>query len=59
MLFNVRAVGLKEEREETINKYISKHKFEVLLTSYEGVNICLSTLKKIKWECLIIEYSHF
>jgi len=49
---------VKEEREEIIKKYISKHKFEVLLTSYEGVNICLPTLKKIKWECLIIDEAH-
>jgi len=49
---------VKEEREDTIKKFISKHKFEVLLTSYEGVNICLSTLKKIKWECLIIDEAH-
>lgn len=48
---------IKEEREETLKK-LSKHKFEVLITSYEGVNICISTLKKIKWECLIIDEAH-
>jgi SWI/SNF-related matrix-associated actin-dependent regulator of chromatin subfamily A member 5 len=48
---------VKEEREETLKK-IAKHKFEVLITSYEGVNICISKLKKIKWECMIIDEAH-
>ena len=48
---------VKEEREETLKK-ISKHKFEVVITSYEGVNICINKLKKIKWELLIIDEAH-
>ena len=35
-----------------------KHKFEVVITSYEGVNICITKLKKIKWELLIIDEAH-
>ena len=48
---------VKEEREETL-KLICKHKFEVVITSYEGVNICINKLKKIKWELLIIDEAH-
>lgn len=48
---------VKEEREETLKK-ILKHKFDVVITSYEGVNICITKLKKIKWECLIIDEAH-
>jgi SWI/SNF-related matrix-associated actin-dependent regulator of chromatin subfamily A member 5 len=48
---------VKEEREETLKK-IMKHKFEVVVTSYEGINICISKLRKIKWECLIIDEAH-
>ncbi len=48
---------IKEEREEALKKIV-KHKFEVLITSYEGVNICINKLKKIKWECLIIDEAH-
>jgi SWI/SNF-related matrix-associated actin-dependent regulator of chromatin subfamily A member 5 len=48
---------VKEEREETLKK-IAKHKFEVVVTSYEGINICIQKLKKIKWECLIIDEAH-
>ena len=48
---------IKEEREETL-KEISKNKFDVIITSYEGVNICINNLKKIKFECLIIDEAH-
>ena len=48
---------VKEEREETL-KLISRQKFEVVITSYEGVNICINKLKKIKWELLIIDEAH-
>lgn len=48
---------VKEEREEALKK-ISKHKFDVVVTSYEGVNICISKLKKIKWEAIIIDEAH-
>ena len=48
---------VKEEREETL-KLISSKKFEVVITSYEGVNICINKLKKIKWELLIIDEAH-
>ena len=48
---------VKEEREETL-KLINEKKFEVVITSYEGVNICINKLKKIKWELLIIDEAH-
>ncbi|MCQ2819193.1 MAG: SNF2-related protein, partial [archaeon] len=45
---------VKEERDQTLN-LIMRHKFDAVITSYEGVNICISKLKKIKWEVLIID----
>ncbi|WVY90000.1 hypothetical protein V8G54_035514 [Vigna mungo] len=33
-------------------------KFDVLLTSYEMINCDLSSLKPIKWECLIVDEGH-
>ena len=48
---------VKEEREETL-ELINQHKFEVVITSYEGVNICINKLRKIKWEVLIIDEAH-
>lgn len=38
---------VKEEREEALKK-LQRHKFDVLITSYEGVNICIQKLKNIK-----------
>jgi len=48
---------VKEEREETL-KLIAEHKFEVVITSYEGINICINKLRKVKWEVLIIDEAH-
>jgi SWI/SNF-related matrix-associated actin-dependent regulator of chromatin subfamily A member 5 len=48
---------VKEEREETL-KIIAEHKFEAVITSYEGINICINKLRKIKWEVLIIDEAH-
>ena len=48
---------VKEEREETL-KLIAQHKFEAVITSYEGINICINKLKKIKWEVLIMDEAH-
>lgn len=39
----------------------SKHdriKFDVLLTSYEMINLDTSSLKPIKWECMIVDEGH-
>ncbi|KAL6502117.1 hypothetical protein OROGR_027250 [Orobanche gracilis] len=39
----------------------SKHdriKFDVLLTSYEMINMDSSSLKPIKWECMIVDEGH-
>ncbi|KAK6162119.1 hypothetical protein DH2020_001960 [Rehmannia glutinosa] len=33
-------------------------KFDVLLTSYEMINMDSSSLKSIKWECLIVDEGH-
>ena len=33
-------------------------KFDVLVTSFEGVRICLSYLKKIKWHYIVIDEAH-
>lgn len=33
-------------------------KFDVLLTSYEMINLDTATLKQIKWECMIVDEGH-
>ena len=38
-----------EVREDIIKNELIEGKFDVCLTTYEGINICFSALKKFKW----------
>ena len=49
---------VKDERDQVIKKYIDTGAFELLITSYEGINICLSKLMDIKWSAFIIDEAH-
>ncbi|XP_068647282.1 CHD3-type chromatin-remodeling factor PICKLE isoform X2 [Aristolochia californica] len=42
---------MKENKQKRI-------KFDVLLTSYEMINMDSATLKPIKWECMIVDEGH-
>ena len=33
-------------------------KFDVVITTYEGARICLTTLQKFKWEYIIVDEAH-
>ncbi|XP_019438781.1 PREDICTED: CHD3-type chromatin-remodeling factor PICKLE-like [Lupinus angustifolius] len=49
----------KKKCGQTVNKI--KHdmvKFDVLLTSYEMINLDTATLKSIKWQCMIVDEGH-
>ena len=54
----VKLIATKEEREDIIEKSISTGKFDVIVTSFEGVRICLSYLKKIKFHYIVIDEAH-
>lgn len=54
----VKLIATKEEREPILNDYISRGKFDVVVTSFEGARICLKYLKRIKWKYLIIDEAH-
>jgi SWI/SNF-related matrix-associated actin-dependent regulator of chromatin subfamily A member 5 len=54
----VKLIALKEERDELINKYLQPGKFDVCLTSYEGVNICLKYIRKFSFKYIIIDEAH-
>lgn len=32
--------------------------FDVVVTSYEGINICLKDLKKISWKYIVVDEAH-
>lgn len=44
-------VSVKQSKQDRI-------KFDVLLTSYEMINLDSTVLKSIKWECLIVDEGH-
>lgn len=54
----VKLIARKEFRHDTYEKYIRTREFDVCLTSYEGVNICKSELKRIHWKYVIVDEAH-
>jgi SWI/SNF-related matrix-associated actin-dependent regulator of chromatin subfamily A member 5 len=48
----------KEHREDILDNIVKKNNFDIIITSYEGVNICLKELKKINWSYLIVDEAH-
>ena len=51
-------IAEKEYREKIIKNELIKNKFDVCVTSYEGVNKCLRNLKKFDWEYVVIDEAH-
>jgi SWI/SNF-related matrix-associated actin-dependent regulator of chromatin subfamily A member 5 len=54
----VKLLARKEYRYEIFEKYIRPKKFDIIVTSYEGVNICMKELSKINWHYLIVDEAH-
>jgi len=54
----IKLIATKDQREDILKNYILPGKFDVCLTSYEGSNICISSLKKFKWKYVIIDEAH-
>jgi len=48
----------KEEREEILANQMVDGKFDICLTTYEGVTICFNSLKKFKFHYMIIDEAH-
>jgi SWI/SNF-related matrix-associated actin-dependent regulator of chromatin subfamily A member 5 len=48
-------IATKDEREEILTNVVDKGKFDIIVTSFEGVRICLNSLKKIKWQYIVID----
>ena len=47
-----------EERFDIINEYIKTKEFDIIVTSFEGVNICKKDLRKINWVYIIVDEAH-
>lgn len=54
----VKLIPTKDERNDILTNFVIPGKFDVLITSFEGVRICLSYLTKIKWHYIIIDEAH-
>ena len=54
----VKLYARKEQRERIFAEDLIKGKFDVCITSYEGINICMSELKKYDWRYIIIDEAH-
>ena len=47
-----------EKRDETLRKIVIPRKFDILITSYEGMSYSLNYLKRIKFKQLILDEAH-
>ena len=54
----VNLIARKEEREHILKTQLVKDKFDVCVTTYEGVRLCTSNLRKFKWQYLIVDEAH-
>ena len=54
----VKLIAAKPYREDIIKNELVPGKFDVVVTSFEGVYLCHPTLKKIQWKYLIIDEAH-
>ena len=54
----VKLIPRKEFRDDIIKNQIQPRKFDVIITSFEGVTICKNVLSKIKWHYIIVDEAH-
>ena len=54
----IKLIARREYRFDIIDKYITPGNFDVIITSYEGVNICKKELKMIQWKYIIVDEAH-
>jgi SWI/SNF-related matrix-associated actin-dependent regulator of chromatin subfamily A member 5 len=47
-----------EMREEIIKNQLVDGKFDICLTTYEGINICNYALKRHKWQYFVMDEAH-
>ena len=54
----IKLIARKEFREDILKNYVNCGNFDVLITSYEGVNICKKSLQNIRWTYLVVDEAH-
>ena len=56
---SIKLIARMEERFDIINEYIKTKEFDIIVTSFEGVNICKKDLRKINWVYIIVDEAHW
>lgn len=51
-------IARKEQREEIVKNHLQPDKFDVCITTFEGVRLCMGPLMKFNWEYIIIDEAH-
>jgi len=51
-------IAKKENREEILRTQLQPGKFDVCITTFEGVRICMNALNKFTWKYIIIDEAH-
>jgi len=51
-------IATKTEREVILKNQLQPGQFDVCLTTFEGVRLCMSALLKYKWEYIIVDEAH-
>jgi SWI/SNF-related matrix-associated actin-dependent regulator of chromatin subfamily A member 5 len=54
----VKLKATKEEREATLRDDLLADKFDVCITTYQGLNKCVASLKRFDWEYVVIDEAH-
>ena len=52
-------MATKDQWFDIINDFIKRKDFDIIITSYEGINICKKDLKKIDWMYIIVDEAHW
>ena len=51
-------IARKEHREDIIKNELQPGKFDVCITTFEAIRICMSALSKFQWQYIIIDEAH-
>lgn len=54
----INLIATKLEREDILKHQLQPGKFDVCLTTFEGVRACMNNLLKYKWEYIIVDEAH-
>jgi SWI/SNF-related matrix-associated actin-dependent regulator of chromatin subfamily A member 5 len=54
----INLIARKEMREQIVKNDLQPGKFDVVITTFEGVRLCMGPLMKFNWQYIIIDEAH-